>query len=634
MRRVRRLGVVRAQAGDFDRPRRAAATIVGGCGEVEIGWAVVPERWAGVRTELDRRRRRRLPSTRSGSSMWSPSRSPPTSLRGACLEKAGFTYDATSSMPTSRTCSTGSAPHAAHEGRRRRRVLPPRRRPGARGVGAPPGARGARRRRGRAGARPAPPRAAGGRGQAPRPRRAAHRHGQPRHDTLDGIRVDYVRFLAPPRGRSYARWGAWAARPLARALRALREEFPFDLVHAHYAVPPATRCAAAAPPATCRSWSPSTAATCSTRRRAARPAARRSTTPSPLRGSSSPTAPGPPSAAAPSAPPRRASCTSAPTCRPRHRRSRRGRPLSPSPISIRASVTPTCSVRWSGSRTSATSSSATARSARTSKRWPRELGVADRVDFRGQLPPAEARAVAQAATLFVLPSVDEAFGVAYIEAMAGGVPAIGTEGRGRPGGDPSRRRRHAPRPAARPRGARRRDRRPARRPERRGPPRRARPARPSSAPSPGSAAAPPPSRPTRTRCGEAGALRHRPGSPRSGGALPAARRGRGRALRALRRAHAPRHRGGRSSSPSPTAIRASARSTTSPPRATTAPWCAAPSGASRCPPPTAARAAPGSRSCSGARCGRTRARPPDWPAGRSCATSTATPTRSSPTART
>ncbi len=35
---------------------------------------------------------------------------------------------------------------------------------------------------------------------------------------------------------------------------------------------------------------------------------------------------------------------------------------------------------------------------------------------------------AQAATLFVLPSVDEAFGVAYVEAMAGGVPAIGCEG--------------------------------------------------------------------------------------------------------------------------------------------------------------------------------------------------------------
>ena len=32
----------------------------------------------------------------------------------------------------------------------------------------------------------------------------------------------------------------------------------------------------------------------------------------------------------------------------------------------------------------------------------------------------------------MLPSVDEAFGVAYVEAMAGGVPAIGCRGEGGP----------------------------------------------------------------------------------------------------------------------------------------------------------------------------------------------------------
>jgi glycosyltransferase involved in cell wall biosynthesis len=55
----------------------------------------------------------------------------------------------------------------------------------------------------------------------------------------------------------------------------------------------------------------------------------------------------------------------------------------------------------------------------------RRLGLVDRVDWRGELAHPQAVAIAQSATAFVLPSVDEAFGVAYVEAMAGGVPAIG-----------------------------------------------------------------------------------------------------------------------------------------------------------------------------------------------------------------
>ena len=53
----------------------------------------------------------------------------------------------------------------------------------------------------------------------------------------DGIPVRYVRFASPPRPISYATWGRWAARPLGRALDELDAEWPFDLVHAHYAVP-------------------------------------------------------------------------------------------------------------------------------------------------------------------------------------------------------------------------------------------------------------------------------------------------------------------------------------------------------------------------------------------------------------
>jgi teichuronic acid biosynthesis glycosyltransferase TuaC len=59
------------------------------------------------------------------------------------------------------------------------------------------------------------------------------------------------------------------------------------------------------------------------------------------------------------------------------------------------------------------------------------LGVADRADFRGQLPHEQAVEEARRCTLMVMPSTEEAFGVAYVEAMAGGVPAIGC--RGEPG---------------------------------------------------------------------------------------------------------------------------------------------------------------------------------------------------------
>lgn len=60
---------------------------------------------------------------------------------------------------------------------------------------------------------------------------------QPRTATIDGLPVRYVRFAAPPRPRSYGTWGRWAAPSLALALRRLRRTFPFDLVHAHNAVP-------------------------------------------------------------------------------------------------------------------------------------------------------------------------------------------------------------------------------------------------------------------------------------------------------------------------------------------------------------------------------------------------------------
>ncbi|MBA2506776.1 MAG: glycosyltransferase, partial [Thermoleophilaceae bacterium] len=62
----------------------------------------------------------------------------------------------------------------------------------------------------------------------------------------------------------------------------------------------------------------------------------------------------------------------------------------------------------------------------------RRIGVAEHVTFAGQLEPEEALAELASCHLMALPSVDEAFGVAYVEALACGVPAIGALGEGGP----------------------------------------------------------------------------------------------------------------------------------------------------------------------------------------------------------
>ncbi|MGX6449147.1 glycosyltransferase family 4 protein, partial [Patulibacter sp. S7RM1-6] len=62
------------------------------------------------------------------------------------------------------------------------------------------------------------------------------------------------------------------------------------------------------------------------------------------------------------------------------------------------------------------------------ERLAAELGVADRVELLGQLPHPEALEAARAADVFVMPSVDEAFGVAYVEAMAAAMPAVAALG--------------------------------------------------------------------------------------------------------------------------------------------------------------------------------------------------------------
>ncbi len=59
-----------------------------------------------------------------------------------------------------------------------------------------------------------------------------------------------------------------------------------------------------------------------------------------------------------------------------------------------------------------------------------ELEVQDRVIFAGRQPRDKVGGFYQAAHVFSMPSRDESFGIVYLEAMAAGLPVIGTQGEG------------------------------------------------------------------------------------------------------------------------------------------------------------------------------------------------------------
>jgi glycosyltransferase involved in cell wall biosynthesis len=249
---------------------------------------------------------------------------------------------------------------------------------------------------------------------------------QPRRAVIDGIEIDYLRYLSPPRPWSYQQWGAWAAPVLARALARIHRPFPFELIHAHYAVPAgdAVRRAVPSPPlvvsvhghdvqgagaggrnvrrtlAHARLVLANSAGT-ATRSRALGARATRVV----HLGTDVPSEPTP-------RPPAPTLVTVA------HLGARKRHADVIAALARLRAGCPELRYVIVGDGPERPRLSALARS----------LGVADAVDFRGQLPPGPAVAAARAGTLFVLPSVDEAFGVAYVEAMAGGVPAIGCRG--------------------------------------------------------------------------------------------------------------------------------------------------------------------------------------------------------------
>ena len=255
---------------------------------------------------------------------------------------------------------------------------------------------------------------------------------QPRHATLDGIEVEYVRFVSPPRPRGYGSWGAWAAPAAARALRRLRRDFPFDLVHAHNAVPAGDaglRARTGVPLVV--SVHGSDVFFAAPQFEAGRAAVRRTFAGARLVLANSAGI----EQATRALGARHTRVVHLGTDLP---------PLGPPPAGEALGTVAHLVARKR--HADVLRAMALLRDRRPALRYvvigdgperpalerlAGELGVEGRVEFAGALPHREALRRARDASLFVMPSVDEAFGVAYVEAMAGGVPAVGT--RGEPG---------------------------------------------------------------------------------------------------------------------------------------------------------------------------------------------------------
>ena len=260
------------------------------------------------------------------------------------------------------------------------------------------------------------------------PRALAAPLRQPLWTELDGLRVGYVPFLAPPRPRSYGSWGSWAAPSLGLALRALRRSFAFDLVHAHYAAPAgdAVRRARLGVPAVVSAHGGDVLAVAE-RSRAGAAAVRAGLAHARVvLANSAGIAQRCRDLGA-----RRTEVVHLGTELPEVGEHRGATLVTVGHLVARKRHADVLRALWllreshPGVRYEVVGDGP---ERAPLERLASELGLRDRVTFSGQLPPDDARAAAQSAGLFVMPSVDEAFGVAYVEAMAGAVPAIGCRG--------------------------------------------------------------------------------------------------------------------------------------------------------------------------------------------------------------
>jgi len=247
---------------------------------------------------------------------------------------------------------------------------------------------------------------------------------------LDGVTVDYVRYASPPKESSYGSWGSWAAKPLAKALSRIGEEFPFEILHAHNAVPAADALLTAgiSRPLVISEHGADIFHTAE-RHRDGREAIRRAFSTARLVLANS--------------------AGIANSCEDlgaqRVRVLHLGTDLPGKAEARVEQPTIVTLAHLAGRKRHADVIRAlwVLRDQRPDLRYlvigdgpererlealAAELGLSDRVDFAGQLPHDEAVERMRRCSLFVMPSVDEAFGVAYVEAMAGWLPAIGTAG--------------------------------------------------------------------------------------------------------------------------------------------------------------------------------------------------------------
>lgn len=287
--------------------------------------------------------------------------------------------------------------------------------------------------------RPVPPLAVLRRGELPSWLWALRRTFAPA--LIDGLAVESVPLLAPPRSWSYGAWGHWGAPSLALALSGLRRRWPYDVIHAHSLVPPGfaaawwrRRAGGKRPPALVVSTHGPDVIHVHRRSALARRATENALQEAELLIANSRWAgrrceelAGRPlrtrvvhfGTEIPSRPPIRRSRLTAVTVAHLQARKRHTVVLR-ALAEIEPSHRPDYVVIGDGPGRVPL------------ERLARELGIAAQVRFLGQLPHERALAEAWRCHLYVMPSAEEPFGVAYIEAMAGGLPAIGARGEGGP----------------------------------------------------------------------------------------------------------------------------------------------------------------------------------------------------------